>query len=107
MLVENKFLFISLPRGASTAFEEACILHRFDIKHANSYYDFIYENDKVYQHKIHFPIPHQTIIENRRSNKFEIDTNKFGKENIIYHKFSSHSVGCCQHMELLLSEPIK
>lgn len=85
MLVENKFLFISLPRGASTAFEEACILHRFDIKHANSYYDFIYENDKVYQHKIHFPIPHQTIIENRRSNKFEIDTNKFGKENIIYH----------------------
>ena len=29
------------------------------------------------------------------------------KENIIYHKFSSHSAGCRQHMELLLSEPIK
>jgi len=69
MLVENKFLFISLPRSASTAFEESCILHRFDIKHANSRFDFIYENDKVYE----------------KYQKIEIDTNKFGKENIIYH----------------------
>ena len=29
------------------------------------------------------------------------------KENIIYHKFSFHSAGCRQHMELLLPEPIK
>ena len=86
MLVENKFLFIALPRGASTAFEEACILHRFDIKHANSNYDFIYENDKVYQNKIHFPfLDDRFINEKTTKEKIEIDTNKFGKENIIYH----------------------
>jgi len=86
MLVENKFLFISLPRGASTAFEESCILHRFDIKHADSHYDFIYENDKVYQYKIHPPTLNDRFINKKRTEeKIEIDTNKFGKENIIYH----------------------
>lgn len=86
MLVENKFLFISLPRGASTAFKEACILHRFDIKHANSYFDFIYENDKVYQNKTHFSILNDNILnEKTTEEKSEIDTNKFGKQSIIYH----------------------
>ena len=33
MLVENKFLFISLPRCASTSFYISCLRSGFDIKH--------------------------------------------------------------------------
>lgn len=86
MLVENKFIFVSLPRGASTAFKESCILHRFDIKHANSYYDFIYENDKVYQNQTYWSNLDNVIINERIvKEKFEIQTNKFGKECAITH----------------------
>lgn len=89
MLVENKFLFISLPRGASTAFKESCILHRYDIKHSNSKFDFIYQNDKVYQNKIDlsFFLGDNDTIDNNKitEEKCEIDTDGFGKKSIIYH----------------------
>lgn len=86
MLVENKFLFLSLPRGASTAFKEACILHRFDIKHANSYFDFTYENNMVYQNILQLPPINKNFVnEIIIKGKSEIDTNKFGKQSIINH----------------------
>lgn len=81
MLVENKFLFLSLPRGASTAFKESCVLHKFDIKHVNSYFDFIYENGKIYQNKMHYHL----LDDKMTGEKYEIEIEKFGKESIIHH----------------------
>ncbi len=86
MLVENKFLFISLPRSASTAFKEACILHRYDIKHANAYFDFTYENNMVYQNKMYFPLVNENFVSEKKTNeKSSVDTYKFGKQSIITH----------------------
>ena len=39
MLVENKFIYISLPRCASTAFMASCVKHNLDIKHYDIFYD--------------------------------------------------------------------
>lgn len=39
MLVENKFLFISLPRCASTSFYISCIKNELDIQHYNDFID--------------------------------------------------------------------
>lgn len=84
MLVENKFIFISLPRSASTAFKEACILHRFDIKHVDSYYDFIYENGMVYQNQNYWPIVTNDIVSEKiKKEKLEVPTNQFGKQGVI------------------------
>ena len=32
MLIEDKFIYVSLPRRGSTSFHYSCILHNFDIK---------------------------------------------------------------------------
>lgn len=86
MLVENKFFFVSLPRGASTAFKEACILSRYDIKHVNSYYDFIYENNKVFQNQTYFPSTDNNVVNNKITNeKVEINTMNFGYKYSIFH----------------------
>lgn len=86
MLVENKFFFISLPRSASTAFTESCILSKFDIKYVDSRFDIIYENDKVYQYvnvwhhdNKNLDAPFYKVT----NEKMEIDTNLFGKKFII------------------------
>lgn len=39
MFVDNKFIFLSLPRCASTAFHISCIRHDLDIKHCNHWMD--------------------------------------------------------------------
>ena len=39
MLVENKFIFISLPRCASTSFYISCIKNELDIQHYNDFID--------------------------------------------------------------------
>ena len=44
MLIDNKFLYISLPRCASTSFFISCIRHNFDVKHANSIFDNSYKS---------------------------------------------------------------
>lgn len=36
MLVDNKFIYISLPRTASTAFYYTCLINNIDVKHTNS-----------------------------------------------------------------------
>ncbi len=43
MLVDNKFLYISLPRCASTAFQLSCIKNNVKIQHATYYIDKIIE----------------------------------------------------------------
>ena len=44
MLVDNKFIYLSLPRCASTSFFISCIRNHFDIKHANSISDKLLDN---------------------------------------------------------------
>jgi hypothetical protein len=39
MLVENKFIYVSLPRCASTAFMASCVKQNLDIKHYNNDYN--------------------------------------------------------------------
>lgn len=39
MLIENKLLFISLPRCASTSFYISCIKNELDIQHYNDFID--------------------------------------------------------------------
>jgi tetratricopeptide (TPR) repeat protein len=46
MLVENKFIYISLPRCASTAFMASCVKQNLDIKHYNS--DYNMHNQLIY-----------------------------------------------------------
>jgi hypothetical protein len=41
MLVDNKFLYISLPRCASTAFQISCIKNNINIQHARDFVDKI------------------------------------------------------------------
>jgi hypothetical protein len=76
MLINNKFIYLSLPRCASTSFYISCIRNNFDIKHANSKFDTSHKNnelnkipniDLVYSIN-HF---HETITELNQ---------KFGKE---------------------------
>jgi hypothetical protein len=45
MLIDNKFLYISLPRCGSTSFHYSCILSKFDIKSLDSRIDFY--NSKI------------------------------------------------------------
>jgi hypothetical protein len=45
MLVENKFLFVSLPRRGSTSFHYSCLLHDFDLKFLGSNYET--KNSKI------------------------------------------------------------
>lgn len=39
MLIENKFIYISLPRCASTSFMASCVKQNLDIKHHNDNYN--------------------------------------------------------------------
>jgi hypothetical protein len=47
MLIDNKFVYLSLPRCASTSFHISCIRHNFDVKHANPKFDKSYKNDEL------------------------------------------------------------
>lgn len=46
MLVENKFIYVSLPRCASTAFMASCVKHNLDIKHYDNKYNM--NNQLIY-----------------------------------------------------------
>lgn len=59
MLVDNKFIYISLPRCASSSFHISCIRNNLDIKFANitgnnQYYDLSLSNHKLLESIIHF-----------------------------------------------------
>jgi hypothetical protein len=43
MLVENKFIYISLPRSASTSFYYSCLINNLKVEHVNNNY---YQNNK-------------------------------------------------------------
>lgn len=48
MLVENKFMYVSLPRCASTAFMASCVKQNLNIKHYKT--DYNMENQLLYSH---------------------------------------------------------
>ena len=74
MLVENKFLFISLPRCASTSFYISCLRSGFDIKHFDQKFhddyhyriDLALSNEKLADFIVH---SHETL--NDLISKFE------------------------------------
>jgi len=84
MLVDNKFIFISLPRCVSTSFHISCIRNNIDIKFANSdgnnqYYDISLPNDKLVK-----------TITHLHERTFELDL-KFGnKYDIVSIKRDRH-----------------
>jgi hypothetical protein len=45
MLIENKFIYVSLPRRGSTAFHYSCILHNLEIKNTEPNWEI--ENSKI------------------------------------------------------------
>jgi len=82
MLVDNKFLFISLPRCASTSFFITCIRNNINTKHCGDYFDnyinsnlvkfqSIENNDNLADILGH---PHESIkmLESKFGNEYEI-----------------------------------
>lgn len=99
MLIDNKFLYISLPRCASTAFFISCIKNGFDVKHANSKSDNLIKNvdfnnlsnmDLVYQIN-HF---HETItsLKDTFRDEYEIISVKRNKYE-RYVSYFNHCIG--------------
>ena len=76
MLVENKFLFISLPRCASTSFYISCLRSGFEIKHFNQ------PLIDSYQDKIDLSLINEDLADNIiHSHETVVDlTMKFGDE---------------------------
>jgi hypothetical protein len=65
MLVDNKFIFISLPRCASTSFHLTCVRNNLNIKFAkssenNQYYDLSLSNEDLIKSVTHL---HERIYE--------------------------------------------
>ena len=79
MLVENKFLFISLPRCASTSFYISCLRSGFDVKHfdqkfidsAKDYINLNLDNEKLADKMFHIHERINDLIE-KFENKYEI-----------------------------------
>jgi hypothetical protein len=97
MLIENKFIYLSLPRCASTAFFISCIRSGFDVKHANSTSDKMLEKisldnstnmDLVYQIN-HF---HETITSLRKT--FGYEYNVISVKRNKYERFVSYFNHC-------------
>lgn len=84
MLVDNKFIFLSIPRTASTSFHISCVRSNLDIKFANEsynnqYYDLSLSNVDLMESTGH---PHEPIYDL---------TKQFGnKYNIIAIKRDRH-----------------
>jgi hypothetical protein len=89
MLVDNKFIYISLPRCASSSFHISCIRNNLDIKFANitgnnQHYDLSLSNHKLLESIIHF-----------HERTFELDLTFGNQYDIIsvkrdrYHRFIS------------------
>jgi hypothetical protein len=65
MLVDNKFVFLSIPRTASSSFHISCVRNNLDIKFANEsnnnqYYDLSLSNEDLIESVTH---PHEPIYE--------------------------------------------
>jgi hypothetical protein len=65
MLVDNKFIFLSIPRTASSSFHISCFRNKLDIKFAkeslnNQYYDLSLSNEDLIKSVTH---PHEPIHE--------------------------------------------
>jgi len=98
MLVEDKFLFLSLPRRASTAFMTTCIFNRFKIECADPertnqikflYEDNIFDIDIVRKKRLNQHIPYDILFE-KFSNNFPLIAIKRNP----YEKFISHYNHC-------------
>jgi hypothetical protein len=95
MLVDNKFLFISLPRCASTSFFITCIRNNINTKHCGDYFDnYIKSNlDKFQSIKSNDELadilghPHESIkmLESKFGNGYDIISVKRNK----YERFIS------------------
>jgi hypothetical protein len=65
MLIDNKFIFLSIPRTASSSFHISCVRNNLNIKFAkesnnNQYYDLSLSNEDLIKSVIH---PHEPIHE--------------------------------------------
>lgn len=99
MLIDNKFIYLSLPRCASTAFFISCIRGGLKVRHANSTTDKNYESidlsnidnmQLVYQIN-HF---HETIIDLKKTFGYDYDVisikrNKYER----YISYFNHCIG--------------
>jgi hypothetical protein len=97
MLIDNKFIYLSLPRCASTAFFISSIRSGFDVKHSNPTSDKLLENsnlvnltnmDLVYKIN-HF---HETITSLRKSFGGEYDVISVKRNK--YERFISYFNHC-------------
>jgi len=97
MLIDNKFIYLSLPRCASTAFHISCLRNGLNVKHANQTSDKLLKKfnlndltnmDIVYQIN-HF---HETITSLKKSfgNEYDIISVKRNK----YERFISYFNHC-------------
>ena len=83
MLIENKFLFISLPRCASTSFYISCLRNGLDIKHVDQNFvngysnriDLSLDNESLADRLVHL---HEAIydLKNHFGNNYEVITIK-------------------------------
>ena len=118
MLVDNKFIYLSLPRCASTSFLITCLRNNINIKHYNDLYygrmnetnDLSLDNEKLADQLLH---GHEKLVDLRKNSKtfgkyFSIilSNNSYssiyipegfahgfctlGKENIIYYMNSNY-----------------
>jgi hypothetical protein len=91
MLVDNKFIYVSLPRRGSTSFHYSCILHNFDIKSTelhweteNSKIDFKSINDTdIMQYIAHGHEPLNQLL-NKFGNNYPIIAVNRDRHNVFY-----------------------
>jgi hypothetical protein len=99
MLVDNKFIYLSLPRCASTSFFISCIRNNLNVQHSNSSQDRNYNQDEllsisnidlVYQIN-HF---HETIDSLKKSfgNSYEIISVKRNRHERFV-SYLNHCIG--------------
>jgi hypothetical protein len=114
MLVDNKFLYISLPRCASTSFMATCVKNEINIEHYHNYlnvdnqlsvlkkelYEIDYDNFGMEINHGHEPI---NVLCERFGNKYDIISVKRNK----YERFVSlwkhiiHNTQCVEHNDTL------
>jgi hypothetical protein len=92
MLIENKFIYLSLPRCASTSFLITCLRNDIDIKHYNDLYygkmnetnDLSLDNEKLADQLLH---GHEKLVDLRK--KFGYEYPAVGIRRNKYERFLS------------------
>jgi hypothetical protein len=113
MLVENKFLFVSLPRCASFSFYISCIRHGFEINHFNQkrydesahFIDLSMNNEELADHIFHVHEKSSELI-NKFGNKYDIISIKRNR----YERFISvwkHTIDMVEMERLRYRYPIE